>query len=35
MEFTLTERFNQDCVEEYLQRQRSAGYRNENPSICL
>ena len=33
MEFKLTECFNQDCVEEYFGRQRSAGCRSDNPSI--
>ena len=33
MGFVLTERFNQDCVEEYFGRQRSAGCRSDNPSI--
>ena len=33
MEFVLTERFDQDCVEEYFGRQRSAGCRSDNPSI--
>ena len=33
MEFVLTERFNQDCVEEYFGRQRSAGRQINNPSI--
>ena len=33
MEFSLTEHFNQDCVEEYFGLQRSATCRNDNPSI--
>ncbi len=33
MEFVLTERFSQDCLEEYFGRQRSLGRRNDNPSI--
>ena len=33
MEFVLTEKFNQDVVEEYFGRQRSFGRRNDNPSM--
>ena len=33
MEFVLTERFNQDCVEEYFGPQRSAGCRSANSLI--
>ena len=33
MESVLTERFDQDCVEKYFGRQRSAGCRSDNPSI--
>lgn len=33
MPFVLTERFNQDVVEEYFGRQRSLGRRNDNPTI--
>ena len=33
MKLVLTEHINQDCVEEYFGRQRSAGYRCDNPSI--
>ena len=33
MEFALIERFNQDCAEEYFERQRSAGCWSDNPSI--
>ena len=33
MEFVLTERFNQDCLEEYFGRQRSAACWSDNPSI--
>ena len=32
-EFVLTERFNQDVLEEYFGRQRSLGHRNENPNL--
>eukprot|EP00794_Sanderia_malayensis_P002687 gene2687-3109_t len=33
MEFVLTEKFNQYCLEEYFGRQRSLGRRNDNPSL--
>ncbi len=33
MEFVLTEKFNQDVVEENFGRQRSFGRRNDNPSL--
>ena len=33
MKFMLTEKFNQDVVEEYFMRQRSLGRRNENPDL--
>ena len=33
MKFVLTEKFNQDVVEEYFMRQRSLGRRNDNPDI--
>ena len=33
MKFVLTEKFNQDVVEEYFMRQRSLGRRNENPDL--
>ena len=33
MEFVLTERFNQDVVEEFFGRQRSLGRRNDNPTL--
>ena len=33
MKFVLSEKFNQDVVEEYFMRQRSLGRRNENPDI--
>ena len=33
VEFVLTERFNQDCAEEYCGRQRKARCRSDNPSI--
>ena len=33
MKFVLTEKFNQDVVEEYFMRQRSLGGRSENPTI--
>ena len=33
VEFVLTERFNQDCAEEYFGRQRSARCQSDNPSI--
>ena len=33
MPFVLTEKFNQDVVEEYFMRQRSTGRRNDNPDI--
>eukprot|EP00794_Sanderia_malayensis_P015486 gene15486-17064_t len=32
-EFVLTEKFNQDVLEEYFGRQRSLGRRNDNPSL--
>ena len=32
MEFVLTERFNQDCVEKYFGRHGSAGCWSDNPS---
>ena len=31
MEFVLTERFNQDCAEEYFGRQRSGRYQSDSP----
>ena len=33
MKFVLTEKFNQDVVEEYFMRQRSLGRRNDNPDM--
>jgi len=33
MPYVLTERFNQDLVEEYFGRQRSLGRRNDNPTV--
>ena len=33
MSFVLTERFNQDVLEEYFGRQRSLGRRNDNPTL--
>ena len=33
MKFVLTEKFNQDVVEEYFGRQRSLGRRSDNPDI--
>ncbi|XP_047137374.1 uncharacterized protein LOC124813866 [Hydra vulgaris] len=33
MPFVLTEKFNQDVVEEYFGRHRSMGFRNENPNV--
>lgn len=33
MPFVLTERFNQDALEEYFGRQRSLGRRNDNPTL--
>ena len=33
MPFVLTEKFNQDCVEEYFGRQRGLSRRNDNPTI--
>ena len=33
MEFVLTEKFNQDCLEEYFGRQRSLGRRSDNQSL--
>ena len=32
-EFVLTEKFNQDVLEEYFGRQRGLGRRNDNPSL--
>ncbi len=32
-EFVLTERFSQDCLEEYFGRQRQLGRRNDNPDV--
>ena len=33
MPFVLTERFNQDCLEEYFGRHRGLGRRNDNPTV--
>ena len=33
MDFVLTNRFNQDVVEEYFGRQRSLGRRSDNPNL--
>ena len=33
MSFVLTERFNQDVLEEYFGRHRSIGRRNDNPDL--
>ena len=33
MPFVLTNRFNQDLLEEYFGRQRSLGRRNDNPTV--
>ena len=33
MSFVLTERFNQDVLEEYFGRHRSIGRRNDNPNL--
>ena len=33
MPYVLTERFEQDLVEEYFGRQRSLGHRNDNPTV--
>ena len=32
--FVLTERFSQDCLEEYFGRQRQLGRRNDNPDVA-
>jgi len=33
MQYVLTEKFNQDCLEEHFGRQRSLGRRSDNPSL--
>ena len=33
-EYVLTERFNQDSLENYFGKQRARGHRNDNPSVA-